>query len=72
MEGGTQFKLLVDLEDGGEALLKPMRFPRNQGTLPNHFHWNDFERHNAEIAAYHLDKLLGRVTRMLHIIYILK
>ena len=70
MEGGTQFKLLVDLEDGGEALFKPMRFPRNQGTLPNHFHWNDFERHNAEIAAYHLDKILGRVTtRTLHIIY---
>ncbi len=29
-EGGTQFKLIVDLEDGGVALYKPMRFPREQ------------------------------------------
>ncbi len=29
-EGGTQFKLVVELADGGEALFKPMRFPREQ------------------------------------------
>ena len=57
-EGGTQFKLLVNLQDGGEAMFKPMRFPRSQGTLPNHYQFNDFERHTAEIAAFHLDKLL--------------
>ena len=29
-DGGTQFKLIVTLEDGGEALFKPSRFPREQ------------------------------------------
>ena len=29
-DGGTQFKLIVTLADGGEALFKPSRFPREQ------------------------------------------
>uniref|UniRef100_A0A915C909 FAM20 C-terminal domain-containing protein n=1 Tax=Parascaris univalens TaxID=6257 RepID=A0A915C909_PARUN len=58
MEGGTQVKLIITFSNDEQAVFKPMRFGRDYESDPNHFYFSDFERHHAEIATFHLDKIL--------------
>lgn len=54
---GTQLKLILELKGGQKVVFKPQRYERDyivQGES-----WDGFDRHNAEVAAFHLDHLLN-------------
>ncbi|XP_059167527.1 extracellular serine/threonine protein CG31145-like [Physella acuta] len=56
---GSQLKLLLTFTDGGQGLFKPMRFSRQLESSSESFFFEDIERHTAEIAAFHVDRVLG-------------
>ncbi|XP_059167528.1 extracellular serine/threonine protein kinase FAM20C-like [Physella acuta] len=51
--------LTLTFDDGGRAMFKPVKTTKYQETLPDHFYFSDRERPMAEIAAFHLDRVLA-------------
>ncbi|XP_078427157.1 pseudokinase FAM20A-like isoform X1 [Cetorhinus maximus] len=55
---GVHQKLLLKFQNFGKAVFKPMKQKREEETSADIFYFVDFQRHNAEIAAFHLDRIL--------------
>ena len=54
---GTQLKVIFLLEGGQRAIFRPMRYPRDHVIEEGGNKGAD--RHNGEIAAFHLARILG-------------
>ncbi|KAG7506374.1 hypothetical protein JOB18_004008 [Solea senegalensis] len=55
---GHHLKLALKMKNFAKAMFKPMRQQRDDVTPEDFFYFVDFQRHNAEIAAFHLDRIL--------------
>lgn len=55
---GHHLKLALKMQNLAKAMFKPMRQRRGDQTPEDFFYFVDFQRHNAEIAAFHLDRIL--------------
>ncbi|XP_033884217.2 glycosaminoglycan xylosylkinase [Acipenser ruthenus] len=54
---GTQLKALLVLEGGQKVVFKPRRYSRDH--MVEGEPYAGYDRHNAEVAAFHLDRILG-------------
>ncbi|KAE8610409.1 hypothetical protein XENTR_v10012112 [Xenopus tropicalis] len=54
---GTQLKALLVLEGGQKVVFKPKRYSRDY--IVEGEPYAGYDRHNAEVTAFHLDRILG-------------